>query len=256
MWAAIRGESVRNILFLIVEDEPLIQMDLEATLEEAGYATEAAHSGEAAISKLQGRPDIRGLVTDINLSGPTTGWEVARRARELFPDLPVVYVTSVAANEWTSKGVPKSVLVEKPFTAEQITTAISTLIAGIGANTGTELTPEVTLALSGTVERWRGIAGGWQFDGGREGCPLCSFIDPINNGCVLCPVRQSTGLDECHGTPYWSFEKFLITHRANPDHFDGEGRPVSVSAKSLARAEYDFLRSLLPPNAPGFHVMD
>jgi DNA-binding response OmpR family regulator len=85
-------------------------------------------SGEAAIAKLESKIDIRALITDIDLLKEASDWEVARRARELFANLPVVYVTSVAAEEWTSQGVPKSILIPKPFTPTQITTAISQLL--------------------------------------------------------------------------------------------------------------------------------
>ena len=108
---------------------------------------------------------------------------------------------------------------------------------------------EILEALRGTVARWREISEGRQFDGGFDGCPLCSFIDPTRNGCGSCPVKHRTGLDGCHGTPYWDFEHFLITHRSDPRHFDPEGRPVSSRAKALARIEYEFMEGLLPKPA-------
>jgi len=107
----------------------------------------------------------------------------------------------------------------------------------------------ILAALHGTVDRWRGIAEGRLFDGGFDGCPLCSLIDPTNNGCGSCPVKHRTGLDGCHGTPYWDFEHFLVTHRSDPLHFDPEGRPVSDQAKALARTEYEFMKGLLPKQA-------
>jgi CheY-like chemotaxis protein len=119
---------MQSILVLIVEDEPLIQFELESTLREGGYATDVASNSEAAITKLEASSEIRALVSDINLGGQITGWDVARRARQLFPDLPVVYVTSVAAEEWASQGVPKSLLILKPFAPAQITTAVSQLL--------------------------------------------------------------------------------------------------------------------------------
>jgi CheY-like chemotaxis protein len=119
---------VDRVLVLIVEDDPLIQLELEQSLQDGGYATIAETSGEAAIAKLEKNGDVRALVTDINLSSPTSGWDVARRARELFPGMPVVYVTSAAADEWASQGVPKSVLIQKPFAPAQILTAVSNLL--------------------------------------------------------------------------------------------------------------------------------
>jgi DNA-binding NtrC family response regulator len=67
------------------------------------------------------------LVTDINLTGKLLGWEVAKRARELHPEIPVVYMTG-AGHDWAVNGVPNSVLVSKPFAAAQIVTAVSQLL--------------------------------------------------------------------------------------------------------------------------------
>jgi len=72
------------------------------------------------------------LVTDVNLGGKLTGWDVAKRARELTPDMPVIYMTGAAANEWASNGVPNSILLSKPFAPAQLLTAVSNLL-----NTGT-----------------------------------------------------------------------------------------------------------------------
>ena len=115
-------------MVLVVEDDALIQMELEAVLKDGGYTSSTEASGEVAIAKLEASPDFRALVTDINLNAEKTGWDVAQRARELLPDLPVVYVTSTSADEWTSKGVPKSILIQKPFAPAQILTAISQLL--------------------------------------------------------------------------------------------------------------------------------
>lgn len=71
---------------------------------------------------------VGGAVDIIGLGLEKTGWDVARRARELSPNLPVIYVTSVADEEWTSQGVPNSILISKPFAPAQITTAISQLL--------------------------------------------------------------------------------------------------------------------------------
>jgi CheY-like chemotaxis protein len=43
-------------------------------------------------------------VTDINLKGRMDGWEVARQAREIDPQFPVVYMSGASANDWPAKG--------------------------------------------------------------------------------------------------------------------------------------------------------
>ena len=90
----------------------------------------ASSGGEAMkLLERQETGSIRAPVTDIKL-GPSSpsGWEVARRAREVHPDIPVVYVTGDSANDWSSQGVPNSVLITKPFAPAQIVTAVSQLI--------------------------------------------------------------------------------------------------------------------------------
>jgi CheY-like chemotaxis protein len=118
-----------TVLVFIVEDEVLLHMPLSDALEEGGYTVEFAVNGEDAIQKFEA-PDAHygALVTDVQLGGKLTGWDVARRARELFPMLPVVYMTGAAASEWGSSGVPNSMLVQKPFAPAQIVTAVSQLL--------------------------------------------------------------------------------------------------------------------------------
>src|SRR3954463_9444432 len=115
---------------LLVEDEGLVRLDLKEGLVEAGFdVTDIAHSGKA-LSALEDDPGrFSGLITDITLGREKeAGWEVARRARELIPNLPVIYISGHGSADWPSKGVPNSLILNKPFASAQIITAISTLL--------------------------------------------------------------------------------------------------------------------------------
>lgn len=117
------------LLILIVEDEFIIQEMVQGALSEGGFETEMIASGEEAITLLQGgNGKYRGLITDIHLQGTLTGWDVAKSARELNPEIPVVYMTGAGADHWPSHGVPNSVLLQKPFAPAQVVTAISQLL--------------------------------------------------------------------------------------------------------------------------------
>ena len=94
---------------LVVEDDYLIAEMVREALAEGGFETEIVASGQEALALLDDDHKYRALVT-INLQDDHTGWQVAQRARELFADLPVVYMTGAAADEWASRGVPNSVL--------------------------------------------------------------------------------------------------------------------------------------------------
>jgi CheY-like chemotaxis protein len=78
---------------------------------------------------LKGRQaKYRVLVTDINLAGRIDGWEVARAARQIDPEFPIVYMTGAAVDQWAVQGVPNSILLAKPFAPAQLVTAISQLL--------------------------------------------------------------------------------------------------------------------------------
>jgi DNA-binding response OmpR family regulator len=115
---------------LVVDDDPLIQSVVEDILTDGGFAIVIVSSGENAIDLLEVRKvSYRAVVTDINL-GPdkTDGWDVARRAREIDAEFPVVYMTGASADDWASKGVPNSILLTKPFAPAQLLTAVSQLL--------------------------------------------------------------------------------------------------------------------------------
>lgn len=119
-----------SVLVLLVEDDPAIQELLLDTLEEAGFEVVQAFNAEGAIKILKERTaDLRAVVSDIDFGDrKLTGWDVARRARELLNELPVIYMTGASAEDWGSKGVPNSVLINKPFAPMQVTTALSQLL--------------------------------------------------------------------------------------------------------------------------------
>ena len=128
-----------TVLVFVVEDDFIVQETLQGALEDGGYEVATAFSGEEAVAMLEAEAfDTRVLLTDVNLSpGKLTGWHVAKRARELKPDVPVVHITGGSGHEWASKGVPNSVLLQKPFAPAQAVTAVSQLlnVAGPSAHT-------------------------------------------------------------------------------------------------------------------------
>jgi DNA-binding response OmpR family regulator len=118
-------------LVLYVEDDPaVLELGVDA-LQEGGFAVKGVTSGDAALQALEDPGlTVKALVTDIDLPGGVSGWDVARRARERDPELPVVYVSGGSAQDWASKGVPNSTILEKPFALAQLVVAVSTATLG------------------------------------------------------------------------------------------------------------------------------
>src|SRR6202140_4999631 len=114
---------------LVVEDDAPTQSLVEDALADVGFEPAIAASGEEAVTLLIGnKGKYRALVTDIQLRGVIEGWEVAKKARQIDPDLPIVYMTGGKAAEWPPHGVPNSILLTKPFAPAQLVTAVSQLV--------------------------------------------------------------------------------------------------------------------------------
>jgi DNA-binding response OmpR family regulator len=128
--AAIGGQVSNLQVILVVEDDHLIQSVVEESLTDGGFEIVIASSGQDAVELLDGsKGKYRALVTDINLgTGNIDGWEVARHAREIDPEFPVIYMSGKDATEWASKGVPNSIMLAKPFAPAQLVTAVSQLL--------------------------------------------------------------------------------------------------------------------------------
>lgn len=83
----------QELSVLLVEDEPLVRLDLAEALRSAGYrVVECATAQEAADVLATGQP-VDALVTDVRTPGPIDGMALAREARARRPALPIVVIS-------------------------------------------------------------------------------------------------------------------------------------------------------------------
>ncbi len=110
---------------LIVEDEPVVAMDISGRLTHLGYAVAGTvATGEGAIALAQQtQPDL--VLLDIRLRGPMTGIEAAEQIRQRF-GYPVVFLTAYAEDDTLKRASQADPLgyVLKPFGDRELKTAI------------------------------------------------------------------------------------------------------------------------------------
>jgi CheY-like chemotaxis protein len=113
---------------LLVEDEVFIAEMIRDALEDRGLDVTAAHCDRSAYDILEGEArSFAVLVADINLGPGATGFDVARRARELHPELKVIYITGHAAH-LQKQGVEGSVMVPKPFYPDELAERVAEMV--------------------------------------------------------------------------------------------------------------------------------
>lgn len=119
------GETV-----LIIDDEPTVRMLVADVLHEAGYTAIEAEDGPTGLKLLQSNPQVALLVTDVGLPGGMNGRQVADAARQLQPELKVLFITGYAENAAISGGhlEPGMAVMTKPFVMAELAHKITELI--------------------------------------------------------------------------------------------------------------------------------
>uniref|UniRef100_UPI0025F35CD1 response regulator n=1 Tax=Sphingomonas sp. TaxID=28214 RepID=UPI0025F35CD1 len=108
---------------LLVEDEDMVRAIAERALSRQGYTVLTAEHGEAALEVLakNERPDL--LISDVMMpvmDGPT----MVHKARERYPDLPVLFMSGYAEEQLRkSIDLDNVQFLAKPFSVQQLAEA-------------------------------------------------------------------------------------------------------------------------------------
>ena len=123
------GTGHERPVVLVVEDEALTIMDLSDVLDAAGFEALQSASAERALSLLNLREDIVALITDVELSGKTDGFELARTAAQMRPGLPIVVVSGRSKPD-PDRMPPQARFVARPCRGDDILDELRTLMKG------------------------------------------------------------------------------------------------------------------------------
>ncbi len=114
---------------LVVDDEPLIAMALEAALEDAGYRVATAANGRQGLERLAEapRPDL--VLLDMMM--PVMNGPAMLAAMAADPGLrriPVIVLSSLPEEAIRARADGVAAILLKPYTAEQVLDAIARVL--------------------------------------------------------------------------------------------------------------------------------
>lgn len=124
----IAREEMRNSItgkVLVIEDEAIIAMDLHAILTDMGHqVTGIGRTRKGAVDL--GRSDAPDLIlADIQLADNSSGIDAVNDILGETADIPVIFVTAFPERLLTGKRPEPAFVIPKPFTEEQIRSAVS-----------------------------------------------------------------------------------------------------------------------------------
>jgi CheY-like chemotaxis protein len=112
---------------LIIEDEPLIAIDLQRLLTDLGHrvASVARSHKEAVKAAASKRPGL--VLADIRLEGGSSGLDAVNEMLQMFT-VPVVFVTAYPEELMTGRRPEPTFLITKPFRDDAVKAIISQVL--------------------------------------------------------------------------------------------------------------------------------
>jgi CheY-like chemotaxis protein len=119
-------------MIMVVEDDDGVRVLLEELLLGRGYKVITAQNGDEALGRIQRDTQLSLMITDIRMPG-IDGWELARRATQMLPDIKVLYITGYPGEECPADA-PRGPLVRKPWRIGELYRSIEQLIGSGGGH--------------------------------------------------------------------------------------------------------------------------
>jgi PAS domain S-box-containing protein len=125
------GEAPAGLHVLLVEDNDHVRDFARSLLEDIGWRVSAAASGEEALALLK-KKQIDALFTDVVMPG-ISGVELARRAREARPDLPILLASGYSEEIVAGGASACFEFVRKPYDGNALQMALRRAIDRVDA---------------------------------------------------------------------------------------------------------------------------
>lgn len=115
---------------LVVEDEPVVRTTTVEMLSQLGYRTLSAPHAQAALELLQGGLKADLIFTDVVMPGPLRSAELAGLAKELLPDVKILFASGYVDGGITEKGNlnPGITLLRKPYNGDELARKIRSML--------------------------------------------------------------------------------------------------------------------------------
>ena len=109
----------KKVTVLVVEDEPLILLDIVDYLESEGFRVLQAANAAEAIEMLEREPAISIIFTDVEMPGTMDGLKLAALVRDRWPPVKIVVTSGHKTVEITD--LPDGgVFFSKPYRPEEL----------------------------------------------------------------------------------------------------------------------------------------
>ena len=119
-------EQKNHESILVVDDEVSLLHLMQEQLRMEGYQTYIADTAESALEILVEHDDIGLLLSDVMLPDGINGYELAKKATAIRPDLSILFASGYSADAVQEKGmnISQDDILQKPFRHDVLTKTV------------------------------------------------------------------------------------------------------------------------------------
>jgi len=111
-----------------------VRVSTVGVLEELGYAPVPCASGEEALDMLDGRDDVRLIITDVVMPG-MTGPDLVAKVSRAYPHIKILFVTGYVGEAGEAEQFAGYEVLRKPFTVSALSRAVAGALGGMDGAT-------------------------------------------------------------------------------------------------------------------------
>ncbi|VVT16615.1 conserved hypothetical protein [Sphingomonas aurantiaca] len=109
---------ISKSVILVVDDDALVRVHSNLALEDAGYEVVEASNAADALVKLEERPDIGALFTDVRMPGDLNGIDLANAVHAQRPDIAILVTSGTDNGKMALPAAAR--FIRKPYTGAQL----------------------------------------------------------------------------------------------------------------------------------------
>lgn len=113
---------------LAIDDEPAILKYLKPILAELGYDVQTASDSQSGCNEAK-NPDVKLIISDLNMAGELSGINLVKKLRALRPDCPIIILTGYPSSNRLKEAEELNIeFLTKPFEIPFLATLLKRLL--------------------------------------------------------------------------------------------------------------------------------
>jgi DNA-binding response OmpR family regulator len=122
------ASAAEKPVIMVLESDVIVRTEIAGFLRECGYKVIEGITANDLWSIVDAKVKLDVVFSEVNLTGETDGFTIARRIRQTYPDIDIILTSSVESAAEKVKDLCDEGPLKKPYRAEDVAARIHLLL--------------------------------------------------------------------------------------------------------------------------------